>query len=181
MASYLEPTAKQRRNEPGGCGSSNGPRRSSSSWQSLGFVLYSVLQNHSEERQIQAFLDRLKAKDYQGAYRMWGCTEATPCRDYSLQRFMDDWGPASPHGDAAHAQVGGGDSCGTGVVVPVDFKKGEHVPLWVERRQQNHRILTRPRVPQTALALQRILPFSIQQIVISSVQSLASGRPYFPG
>lgn len=99
----------------------------------LGFVLYSVLQNRSEERQIQAFLDRLKAKDYQGAYRMWGCTEATPCRDYSLQRFMDDWGPASEHGDAANARVGGGDSCGTGVVVPVDFKKGEPVPLWVER------------------------------------------------
>lgn len=99
----------------------------------VGFILYSVLQNRSEERRIQAFVDLLKAKDYQGAYRMWGCTEATPCRDYSLQRFMDDWGPASEHADAANAQVGSGDSCGTGVVVPVDFKKGEAVPLWVER------------------------------------------------
>lgn len=99
----------------------------------LGFVLYSVLENRSEEQQIQVFVDKLKAKDYQGAYRMWGCTEATPCRDYSLRRFMDDWGPSSEHADATVARIGDGDSCGTGVVVPVDFKKGDPVPLWVER------------------------------------------------
>lgn len=100
------------------------------------FTLYSIFQNYSEEQQVKAFVEHLKNKDYQGAYRMWGCTEATPCRDYNFQRFMEDWGPSSPHANAAVAQIGSGDTCGTGVVVPVDFKGSEQVPLWVERNSK---------------------------------------------
>lgn len=98
-----------------------------------GFILYLLFQNYAQERQIKTFVQHLSDKDYAGAYRMWGCTDATPCRDYSMKQFLDDWGPASPHADAATAQVRSGDSCGTGVVVPVDFKGAEQVPLWVER------------------------------------------------
>lgn len=98
-----------------------------------GLILWSVFQNHSEEARVNLFLDHLKAQDYQDAYRMWGCTEATPCRDYSFTRFMDDWGPKSPHANAASAKAGGADTCGTGVVVPVDFNGTDQVPLWVEK------------------------------------------------
>lgn len=98
-----------------------------------GFILYSVFQNYSEEQQVKHFVELLRKKDFQSAYKMWGCTDATPCRDYSFDKFMEDWGPSSPHADAVGAKVEDGDSCGTGVVVPVDFKGTEPVPLWVER------------------------------------------------
>jgi hypothetical protein len=98
-----------------------------------GFVLYEVFQNYSEEREVQTFVDKLKSKDYQGAYAMWGCTQQTPCRDYSFDKFMEDWGPSSSHANAATARVGGSDTCGTGVVIPVDFKGAEAVPLWIDR------------------------------------------------
>jgi len=99
----------------------------------VGAILFAMFHNYAQERQVKSFIALLRTKDYQAAYRMWGCTEATPCRDYSYQRFLEDWGPSSPHADALSAKVGGGDSCGTGVVVPVDFKGTEQVPLWVER------------------------------------------------
>ncbi len=99
----------------------------------LGAILFSVFRNFAEERQVKAFVELLKNKDYQSAYRMWGCTDATPCRDYAYTRFLEDWGPSSPHADAANAKIGDGDTCGTGVVVPLDFKGTEEVPLWVER------------------------------------------------
>jgi hypothetical protein len=98
-----------------------------------GLVLYEAFKNYSEEHEIQAFVDRLKSKDYQGAYAMWGCTAQTPCRDYSFEKFLEDWGPQSPHANAAAARVGGSDTCGTGVVIPVNFKGSEAVPLWIDR------------------------------------------------
>jgi len=58
-----------------------------------GLIFYAVFKNHSEQQQAKAFVASLIAQDYQGAYRMWGCTDANPCRDYPFNRFMDDWGP----------------------------------------------------------------------------------------
>jgi hypothetical protein len=94
---------------------------------------YAFLKNYPEEKQVKSFVELLKDKNYQAAYKMWGCTDQTPCRDYAFTRFLEDWGPKSEHADAGAARVGEGDSCGTGVVVPVSFKGSEPVALWVER------------------------------------------------
>lgn len=102
----------------------------------LGFILLTLFKNYSEEQRVKAFVDTLKKQDYRAAYAMWGCTEATPCRDYSFETFQGDWGPKSPHANASLASVGEGDTCGTGVMVPVDFKGGEQVQLWIERGTQ---------------------------------------------
>jgi hypothetical protein len=99
----------------------------------IGGLIYVGLKNRTEKRQVSAFLEALRKRDYPSAYRMWGCTEATPCRDYSFNRFLQDWGPGSPRADAASAHAGEGESCGTGVVFPVDFAGAEPVALWVER------------------------------------------------
>lgn len=96
-------------------------------------VLYAVFKNYPEQRQVKAFIENLRKQDYQAAYRMFGCTEATPCRDYSFQKFMDDWGPKSHHADTASAHIGLSQSCGTGVILRVDYNGAEPVPLWVER------------------------------------------------
>ncbi|MDQ6760532.1 MAG: hypothetical protein M3Z32_11815 [Acidobacteriota bacterium] len=96
----------------------------------LGYVL---LKNYPEERQAKAFLENLRKPDFQAAYRMWGCTESTPCRDYGFQKFMDDWGPKGSHADIGSAHIGMSQSCGTGVLLRIDYNGAEPVPLWVER------------------------------------------------
>jgi len=99
-----------------------------------GLILYAVFKNRSEERQANAFVAFLRAHDYQSAYRLWGCTDSHPCGDYPYTKFMDDWGPQSPHADQASAHIGLSQSCGSGVVVRIDYKGSEEpVPLWVER------------------------------------------------
>jgi hypothetical protein len=100
----------------------------------LGAVLYGIFKNHAEERQAQAFVAALRAQDYQAAYRMWGCNETHPCADYPLDKFMNDWGPKSPHADQSSARIGVSQSCGSGVVIRLDYPGAvEPVPLWVER------------------------------------------------
>ena len=96
-------------------------------------VAYAVFKNYSEEKQVKTFLGKLQAKDYAGAYRMWGCTESTPCRDYSFARFNDDWGPNSPHAKSPAPHIDTSQSCGSGVILRLDYPHAEPVPLWVER------------------------------------------------
>ena len=96
----------------------------------LGYVFF---KNHSEEQRVKGFLEELLKQDFQAAYRMWGCTESTPCRDYAFPKFMDDWGPKGSHADIGSAHIGMSQSCGTGVLLRVDYKGAEAVPLWVER------------------------------------------------
>ena len=96
-------------------------------------VAYAVFRNYPEQQQVKTFLENLRNKDYQSAYRLFGCTETNPCRDYAFQKFMEDWGPQSGHADAASAHIGMSQSCGTGVILRVDYQGAEPVPLWVER------------------------------------------------
>ena len=99
----------------------------------LGAILYSSFRNYSEESQVKAFLRLLRNGQYPDAYIMFGCTEATPCPNYPFPRFRDDWGPQSAHADAASASVGDADSCGSGVLVQVNYAHADTVALWVER------------------------------------------------
>lgn len=96
-------------------------------------VLYGVFKNYPEERQVKTFLENLQKQDYRAAYRMFGCTESHPCRDYPFEKFMEDWGPKSAHANAASAHIGMSQSCGTGVVLRLDYQGAEPVPMWVER------------------------------------------------
>jgi hypothetical protein len=97
----------------------------------LGGLLYAFFHNYRQEHQVTRFFAQLAAHDYKGAYALWGCTEAKPCRDYSMPAFLQDWGPQSvPAGDFT---VLDGESCGSGVIVDVDAGKGGDKKLWVER------------------------------------------------
>jgi len=100
----------------------------------VGLILYGVFKNHSEEQRARTFLGLLNSRNYQGAYAMWGCTDAHPCPGYPFAKFQEDWGPQSSHADEAVAHIGLSQSCGTGVVIRVDYKAAEEpVSLWVER------------------------------------------------
>lgn len=122
---------------------------------------YLGYRTYPARRQVNQFLEYLRHKDYQSAYRLWGCTESTPCRDYSFEKFLEDWGPKSPHARVEQAQVRRmswracgpgvpymlatlaarafgerGCDCGSGVIHSVAFPDGEEVVLWYERKDR---------------------------------------------
>jgi hypothetical protein len=85
---------------------------------------------------------------------MWGCTEASPCRDYPFNKFLDDWGPKSTHADESSAHIGLSQSCGSGVVIRLDYKNSQQpVPLWVERQTRTISYAPWPECPGRHLHL----------------------------
>lgn len=99
-----------------------------------GLILYGVFKNHSEEQRAKTFLGLLQAHSYPAAYAMWGCTDAHPCPEYPFAKFQEDWGPQSAHANELAAHLGLSQSCGSGVLLRVDYQGSEEpVLLWVER------------------------------------------------
>jgi hypothetical protein len=97
-------------------------------------VLYFFLKNYRQEQQARTFFQLLEKHDYTAAYAMWGCTEAKPCRDYPFKNFMDDWGPQSPRAKIDTYHIKKSRSCGSGVILTVDFGKNQaEEKLWVEK------------------------------------------------
>jgi hypothetical protein len=99
----------------------------------VGLILYGVFKNHGEEQRARSFLGLLDAHNYQAAYAMWGCTDSHPCPEYTFAKFQEDWGPKSQHANEAVPHIGRPESCGSGVVILLDYKKPvDTVSLWVE-------------------------------------------------
>jgi hypothetical protein len=99
----------------------------------VALIAYGIFKNYSEEQQAKTFVSLLQAHDYQAAYRLWGCSDAHPCPDYPFDKFLEDWGPKSAHADQSSAHIGLSQSCGSGVVIRLDYKGSEEpVSLWVE-------------------------------------------------
>jgi hypothetical protein len=99
----------------------------------VGGILFFIFHNYSQERQAKRFFAALASHDYQGAYAIWGCTEAKPCSGYPYSSFLQDWGPQSGHADVSGFRIARSRSCGSGVILTVDFQKGQEEKLWVER------------------------------------------------
>lgn len=91
-----------------------------------------LFRNYKEEARIKEFVELLQAKQYAEAYKMWGCTEATPCRDYSMQRFLEDWGPQSKHPEPSEMQLKKVKSCTSGIIQVIQWGSDE-IMLWVNR------------------------------------------------
>jgi len=94
--------------------------------------LYLGLRNFRQKAQVRQFLELLQKRDYTGAYRLWGCTEATPCRDYPFDKFMADWGPKSANAEIASFRITRSRACGSGVIVTVDLGQNREERFWVE-------------------------------------------------
>src|SRR5580704_19266471 len=78
-------------------------------------VLYFTSRNWRQERVVNQFLSLLQQQNYQDAYKLWGCTQETPCKYYPPERFTEDWGPSGQYKDAANAKIENEDVCGSGV------------------------------------------------------------------
>lgn len=92
---------------------------------------YFVLRTYPARSFTNQFLDALRRHEYQTAYKMWGCEQ--PCRDYSFNMFLEDWGPKSPFSDPSRAAVKKTRFCNTGVIVTLSSPTGRDIPLWYER------------------------------------------------
>jgi len=96
----------------------------------VGAPLLYIFHNIRQEHRLKQFFSLLAVHDYKAAYALWGCTDAKPCRGYSLNDFMQDWGPNK--GDPTKFRITRSKSCGSGVILNVDFGNERNI-LWVQR------------------------------------------------
>jgi hypothetical protein len=92
-------------------------------------IAFLFFKNWGEKQRAKQFLRLLERQDYRGAYAMFGCSDATPCRDYPFQSFVEDWGPQS---DSTQLHIGDSETCGTGVLINLESPKEHKATLLVE-------------------------------------------------
>jgi hypothetical protein len=97
----------------------------------IGGPLLFIFHNIRQESQVKRFFHLLDAHQYKEAYALWGCTDAHPCTGYSMDRFMEDWGPGKA--DPEHYRISRSRSCGSGVILTVDLDHNRQEKLWVQR------------------------------------------------
>ena len=95
-------------------------------------TLWFFLRNYKEESRVREFLSLLERQDYKTAYSLWGCTDATPCRDYKMEQFLRDWGPQSDAANVGAIQRAKVKSCDKGIIQLLTIK-GQEVNLYVDR------------------------------------------------
>ena len=99
----------------------------------LGFFYWIFFRNWREERRVSQFLTLLEEQRYEQAYELWGCSVEAPCRHYSYEKFLQDWGPDSPLGKVNSYEVGRSYTQQSGVIILVQVN-GHKIPnLWVEK------------------------------------------------
>lgn len=98
----------------------------------VGGALWFFFRDYKEESRVREFLSLLERQDYKSAYALWGCTDATPCRDYKMDQFLRDWGPQSDAANVAAIQRSRVKSCDKGIIQLMKIK-GQDVNLYVDR------------------------------------------------
>jgi hypothetical protein len=101
-----------------------------------GGALFFIFHNYREESRVKQFYSLLKAKDYKGAYALFGCTDTTPCR-YAFESFKEDFGPNTGHDDLSNVRISRSRSCGSGVLLTVEYGRNKQEKLWVERHDMS--------------------------------------------
>jgi hypothetical protein len=97
-----------------------------------GGILFFLFHNYRQEQQVKKFFDLLAAGKYQDAYSLWVRTDSDR-RGYPYESFLQDWGPQSSHRDVRNFRIARSRSCGSGVILTVDFGSNQQEKLWVQR------------------------------------------------
>jgi len=101
-----------------------------------------LLKNHHQENVVKNFLSAIRKGDYQGAYRIWGCTTPSACSGYSYDSFLADWGPNAKSSSQATANfkpdlsvlgLTDSESCNNGVLLTVEVNRSRTEKLWVNK------------------------------------------------
>jgi hypothetical protein len=98
----------------------------------LGSIAFFVFHNYRQEQAVKHFFELLEARDYQSAYSLWVRSDSDR-KGYPFDKFMEDWGPKSPHPDVSNYKISRSRSCGSGVILTVDFGSNQQEKLWVQR------------------------------------------------
>jgi hypothetical protein len=96
---------------------------------------YFFFRTYFEKRTMDRFLELLAQRDYVTAHAMFGCTPENPCRDYSYEKFIEDWGPGSLWSDPYYADIAKVRYCGDTVIFNL-LIKGDDVNLVVNKDTQ---------------------------------------------
>lgn len=101
----------------------------------LGVAGWFFFRDFREQQQVRRFFTLLEEKDYDGAYRLWGCDPANPCRDYTKEKFLEDWGPKGVYTRKSGLRFEEKRSCETGIIQYVGYGESEDdiVHLYVQR------------------------------------------------
>ena len=86
--------------------------------------LVQKLRHHSQEAEVRQFLELVRNRQFEAAYKVWGAS-----KDYPFDKFLEDWGGQR---SIASFEITRSRSCGSGVVITVDFQKGQEENLWVQ-------------------------------------------------
>ncbi len=95
-------------------------------------TLYALFRDYKEELVVKRFLAAVERKDYAAAYVFWGCSKEAPCRDYSYEKFLEDWGPKGENTALVAGGIHESERCGTGYLAAL-HSGDQDVALWVER------------------------------------------------
>ena len=85
-----------------------------------------VFHNYRQERQVRRFFDLLAVKDYKDAHAMFN-----PGPAYPISSFLRDWAPEA--GEVKNYRIVKSRSCGSGVILTVQYGKDREQVLWVQR------------------------------------------------
>lgn len=99
------------------------------------WVLYLVFHNYPEKHVAEHFLNDVNSRNYQAAYRDWGCTGDHPCPNYDYNRFLEDWGPQKKV--SAPWKIANIDGCRSFVTINVSAPGSELQSLSVERNDHS--------------------------------------------
>jgi len=99
----------------------------------LGLIYYVFFRTWAEKRQAGLFLSTLQEGRYEEAYEYWGCSVTEPCRYYSYEKFLVDWGPRSEIGPVKSFELGRSYDQKTGVIVQITVNGKPRENLWVEK------------------------------------------------
>jgi hypothetical protein len=97
----------------------------------IAVAAYAIFHNYPEKRVANHFLADVNSKNYQSAYRDWGCTSEHPCPNYDYNRFMQDWGPSGKV--TLPWRVQSTDGCKAFLTVNVQAQGSELQSLAVQR------------------------------------------------
>jgi len=115
----------------------------------LGWYLFEY---HHQESQVKQFLAAVRAQDFKTAYRIWGCTEQHPCRHYSIESLMEDWGGpgTKPEWMPDPAVLGIIDSqtCNDAVLIHVAVNRKRTETLWLQQNEDGIGFAPYPNCPR---------------------------------
>ena len=98
----------------------------------LGVAAYFGFRDIREKRQANRFVALIQQKNFEQAYRLWGCDPAKPCRDYNFEKFVADWSKL----DLIKARSWD-KSCTSGMIRTFEIAPDNKIYIWIDKSDRN--------------------------------------------